>query len=350
VSEGPAALCADPRDEPQQAAQWNCVIPPFLTDSEVMLRETLRWSVACLGVFGLINLVRAALGDADHNLWWIDLRWLPAPAGAGVLMGCCSALVVGAVLADRTLPRALAAIACGVLALIATGNAVVVWSLLARGVITSNLPVPLSAFFAAVFFAGAWANTRPPAIPTSRRALAAVPALALAVAFPLLQTLTFGLTTYARRSDAIVVFGARAYADGTPSDALSDRVREGVRLYLAGLAPRLIMSGGPGDGTISEPQAMQRLAESLGVPRNAITQDPRGLNSAATINTCRDLGITRIMAVSHFYHLSRIKLLADRAGVTVYTAPSPQGRPLRALPVFVAREVAAWWWYYAKAA
>jgi uncharacterized SAM-binding protein YcdF (DUF218 family) len=314
-----------------------------------MLRESFRWSAACLALFGLINLLRALFGGADVNVWWIDLRWLPASWGPILLACCCTGIAVGAAFVYDRKARIVATACCTVLALVACIDAFTFWTLLSRGLIASDHPLPLSVFFAALLLAGAWANTRPPATSTRGRAFAAVPALALAAAFPLLQVFSFGLTSYARPADAIVVFGARVYADGTPSDALSDRVREGVRLYHAGLAPRLLMSGGPGDGLTSEPEAMQQLAESLGVPAAAIMQDPSGLNSAATIATCADRGLGRVVMVSHFYHLPRIKLLAGSAGVQAYTAPAPQGRPLRALPVFVAREVAAWWWYYAKA-
>ncbi|HYE63591.1 MAG TPA: YdcF family protein [Phycisphaerales bacterium] len=311
-----------------------------------MLREILRWSVGVLALFGSANLVRAGLGGADHNVWWVDLRWLPSAIGGCVLAGCCIAIVAGVVIPHSRRARAGAVVACAVLAVIGVVNAVTFWMLLSRGVIASDVPVPLSILFAAILWGGAWAHARPPSVVGARRVLAAVPALMLAGAFPLLQSLTFGLTNYARPAEAIVVFGARVYADGTPSDALSDRVREGVRLYHAGLAPRVVMSGGPGDGAISEPEAMQRLAESLGVPCAAITQDRSGLNTAATIGACKDLGLSRVVAVSHFYHLPRVKLLAEHQGVTAYTAPSPQGRALRALPVFMGREVAAWWWYY----
>jgi uncharacterized SAM-binding protein YcdF (DUF218 family) len=317
--------------------------------SVVMLRESLRWSILGLALFGIVNLARGALTQADDNLWWIDLRWLPAPIAACVLGTCCIAILAGGALPHHRRARAGAAAGCLILALVATANAAVFWSLLVRGHVRSDIPVPLSAVLAAFLLAAAWAHTQPPCVSTPRRALAAIPALAVALAFPVLQIFSFGFTSYARPADAIVVFGARVYADGSPSDALSDRVREGIRLYHAGLAPRLVVSGGPGDGPTTEPEAMQRLAESLGVPGAAITQDPQGINSAATIETCRALRLQRVVAVSHFYHLPRIKLLAERAGVEVFTVPSPQGRALRALPVFVAREVAAWWWYYASA-
>jgi vancomycin permeability regulator SanA len=165
--------------------------------------------------------------------------------------------------------------------------------------------------------------------------------------------LCFGLTDYRRPADAALILGARTYADGTISDALSDRVREACKLYHEGLVSHLILSGGPGDGAIDEPQAMATLAESLSVPRHALILDHQGLNTRASItNTaaiCRDHSFSRVLAVSHFYHLPRIKLEACRAGLDLCTVPAPQGQPLRALPWFMARETAAWWLYWARA-
>src|SRR6185503_7842801 len=92
-----------------------------------------------------------------------------------------------------------------------------------------------------------------------------------------------GKTEYRRHADAIIVFGARAYADGRPSDALADRVRTACQLYHEGWAKKLILSGGPGDGAIHETESMRRLAIQLGIPADAVLLDPQGLNTRATL-------------------------------------------------------------------
>ena len=171
-------------------------------------------------------------------------------------------------------------------------------------------------------------------------------------AFPMAQMATFGLTDYRRPADAILVFGARAYADGRPSDALSDRMRTACELYNQGLAARLILSGGPGDGPVHETEAMRRIALAAGIPDLALILDPAGTNTRATVANAaaiaREGGFDRVLAVSHFYHLPRIKLQADRAGLKCFTVPSPQGRPLTRLWYFMAREAAACWMYYLR--
>jgi uncharacterized SAM-binding protein YcdF (DUF218 family) len=55
----------------------------------------------------------------------------------------------------------------------------------------------------------------------------------------------------------------------------------------------------------------------------------------------------RILAVSHFYHLPRIKMTYQRYGREVYTVPCIDSVPL-SMPFNVAREVAAFWRYYLR--
>ena len=70
------------------------------------------------------------------------------------------------------------------------------------------------------------------------------------------------------------------------------------------MIPRVIMSGGPGQGRATEPQVMRALAQQLGVPSAAIIEDSAGVNTEATVrNTAKLLSPpAQVLAVSHFYH------------------------------------------------
>jgi uncharacterized SAM-binding protein YcdF (DUF218 family) len=224
--------------------------------------------------------------------------------------------------------------------------------LVAGGRVQSAFPVPLS-LLVALALGGVLLDVisnRPGRGGWRESALCAAGLAALLVAFPLAQMLCFGKTDYRRPADAIVVFGARAYASGRPSDALADRVRTACDLYHDGYASRLIFSGGPGDGEITEPEAMRRFACSLGVPAEAIILDEQGVNTDATVrNTCglfRVFGLRRVLAVSHFYHLPRVKMCYQRHGAVVYTVPARESYMLTKMPYLIAREVVALWFYY----
>jgi uncharacterized SAM-binding protein YcdF (DUF218 family) len=136
------------------------------------------------------------------------------------------------------------------------------------------------------------------------------------------------------------------------SDALSDRIRTACGLYQAGLVKRLVLSGGPGPGTVTEAEAMRRYALNHGVRPEDIFVDNQGVNTEATVRNTVPLlqqwHANRVLVVSHFYHLPRIKLAYQRAGMEVYTVPAPQGHFLIKLPYNIAREAAAFWTYYFK--
>jgi hypothetical protein len=107
-----------------------------------------------------------------------------------------------------------------------------------------------------------------------------------------------------------------------------------------------------GDGDIHETEAMKRLAVQLGIPADAVILDEDGLNTYATVgSTCMlfdQLNIERVLAVSHSYHLPRIKMTYQRSGREVYTVPAKETYPLTALPIYILREVAALWVYYLR--
>lgn len=313
------------------------------------------------GCFVLANVVAGWFtgGRFDANRWWLDFR--PIPQVVGDLALCCGA-VFGAVWSMRPqlgrASRRIAHFSLCILAGVSASNAIAFYVLLSRGTIRSGLavPAPLSLLIAAALGWIAYCVWRPDSadrrkrLTPTRMSMLLLTVLLCALGVPLAQIVFFGNTDYRRPADVAIVFGARAYADGRASDALADRVKTACELYHAGLVQKLLFSGGAGDGEVHETESMRRLAMRLGVPDDAIVLDRAGTNTAATVQNSAELlaelNATRVLAVSHFYHLPRVKLEFQRAGLEVYTVPSPQGRPLVKLPLLVAREVVAVWYYY----
>lgn len=305
-----------------------------------------------LGSFCLLNLLAGRLLPGfDANIWWIHPPlpvWLASPLLAGG-----ASLLVAYALAPRPGPRRRRATRVAVVGLLLACqyNALVFYGLLLRAELSAGFPVSTSLLIALGLVAVLvdLRRHRPSRLVCWRAAALAAGCLA---GFPLLQMFCFGKTDYRRPADAIVVFGARAYADGTPSQALADRVRTGCRLYQQGYARYLVFSGGPGDGRVHETESMRRMARSLGVPDSAILLDPRGLNTRATVRQTERLfarrGIEKVLAVSHYFHLPRIKMAYRRAGREVYTVPARETYVLTQTPYLLARETAACWWYYLR--
>ena len=331
------------------------------SDWDIEAKPALRHTAArvlamFLGGFALLNILgRGCAAGFDANIWWIDFRPAPDMAAAMILLPA-SVLLIGYALAPHASPRRrrLSCRLVTVLLFVSLYNVVNFYTLRAAGSFHPAVPVPFSAVVAACLVLILRAVQTQPAWPREKKhpiAGAAILAVCL-IGFPLAQMYFFGKSDYRRRADAVVVFGAGVYPDGTCSDALADRIRTACGLYREGLAEKVVLSGGPGQGSVHETEAMRRMAVALGVPGRAIILETDGLNTAKTAaNTCevfKRLGMKRIMAVSHAYHLPRIKMAYQRAGWEVYTVPAKESYLLTCMPYYMAREVAALWVYYLR--
>ncbi len=306
--------------------------------------------------FCLLNLLgEIRLPGFDANVWWIDLRVLPSTVANSGLFISAIILAAFAINPPRSRWRRTLTGACSTaLAVVVLANGFGFYLLLSKGAIHTGMPLPLSLFIgAALFSIVVVCFSKDAPLPGPREHVATLGvAFACVALFPLLQMVCFGKTDYRRTADVTVVFGARVYADGRPSDALADRVRTACQLYRQGFTRKLLMSGGPGDGFIDEVTAMKQMAIGLGVQPEDILMDSQGVNTQATVKNSeavfRNLGASRILVVSHFYHLPRIKLGYARAGREVYTVPAKETYLLGQLPYNMAREVAALWVYYLR--
>ncbi|MBD0335506.1 MAG: YdcF family protein [Cyanobacteria bacterium Co-bin13] len=108
-----------------------------------------------------------------------------------------------------------------------------------------------------------------------------------------------------------------------------DRVLHGARLYQAGKAPLLILSGGRVDwkeGGPPESSDMAQLAMALGVPRRAIAQDPTSLNTyenAVNVKAIlRQRRINRVLLVTSAMHMPRSLLIFRHQGIDAIPAPT----------------------------
>ena len=127
-------------------------------------------------------------------------------------------------------------------------------------------------------------------------------------------------------ADAAVILGARVYADGRPSRFLRERVEVGVQLYRDGTVDRLIMSGDGADSSgFGEPTVMRAVAESMGVPADAIIEDPLGVDTYSSCLNARDTyGATSVVMVSQEFHVPRAVWLCSQAGLEAQGAYPPQ--------------------------
>lgn len=286
------------------------------------------------GSFGLANgLLRLIEPAWDANEFWTGLS---TPTVAPL----CAVLTTWSLAPHREFVRRLAFLVALIFTVACAVDAIGVVQADRAGTVALGATLSFSALLALCFGVLATLVRRAPRAdsdlraPTRRRLIVAIGlAGGFAGLFPLALSLTLGRSDYRGPADAIIVFGARTYADGRLSHALEDRVQTAAELYAAGLAPTVWMSGGPGDGDVHEVEAMRTAAVRLGVAPDDIALDFEGWNTALTAHNLKPRlpAGGRVIAVSHGFHLARVRLAFAREGFEVVTVPADSpDRPLAA--------------------
>ncbi len=127
--------------------------------------------------------------------------------------------------------------------------------------------------------------------------------------------------------DAIVVLGGTIVPAAPPhsvephlTDA-SDRMWHAARLFHAGVAPRMIVSGGnfveqEGGPATTEAEAMRRFLIALGVPADRIVSEGRSLNTIENVRNVREIVKGgRVLIVTSGFHVPRVAGLAEKGGL-----------------------------------
>jgi uncharacterized SAM-binding protein YcdF (DUF218 family) len=130
-----------------------------------------------------------------------------------------------------------------------------------------------------------------------------------------------------RRADVIIVLGAAEYR-GKPSPVLQARLNHALVLYLKGLAPYVMTTGGAGgDPVFTEGEVGRAYLTKHGVPSEAILVEPEGSSTARSIATAveimRRMNFRSCILVSDGYHIFRAKRMLEGQGITVYGSPRP---------------------------
>jgi uncharacterized SAM-binding protein YcdF (DUF218 family) len=128
------------------------------------------------------------------------------------------------------------------------------------------------------------------------------------------------------RADAIVVMGAAQY-DGRPSPVFAARLDHAIELFHAGIAPRLIVTGGKREGDRTTEAASARIyAVQHDVPDEAILTEDTSRTTLQSIRRVagimRDEGIDSAVFVSDPSHMLRVLRMASDEGITAYGSPT----------------------------
>lgn len=138
-----------------------------------------------------------------------------------------------------------------------------------------------------------------------------------------------------RTVDVIIVLGCKVRADGEPGYTLRSRVERGVELYHQGVAPRILFTGAAVYSPFVEAEVMARLAEQLGVPREAMVLETRATNTREnatySIALLRTAGWREAVVTTSAFHCRRSAVLFAQEGLEVLCAAArtPSEVPLR---------------------
>lgn len=170
----------------------------------------------------------------------------------------------------------------------------------------------------------------------ARLILAGMIAGAAVVGFAAWRIWDQGTRDEQRAADAIVVMGAAQY-DGRPSPVFAARLDHAIELYHAGVASRLIVTGGKREGDRTTEAASARdYAIRHDVPADAILGEDRSRTTLQSIRAVAavmdEAGLSTAVFVSDPSHMLRVLRMAGDAGIDAYGSPT-RTSPLERDPV-----------------
>lgn len=149
--------------------------------------------------------------------------------------------------------------------------------------------------------------------------------------------------------DVVIVLGAKARPDGTPSAAMERRVKAACAVVTDGLARHVLFSGGPVAHPRPEAWIMRDLAVLWGMSADLMVIEARSRNTIEnarfSIPLVRERAWRRVAVVTDGFHVPRALYVFRRFGLKAEGIPAyPSGRGGRRWWLAHFREAAAMPW------
>ncbi len=151
-------------------------------------------------------------------------------------------------------------------------------------------------------------------------------------------------------TEYVIVLGASIKQDGTPSDALYDRILTGVEIYKAGKASKVLMTGDNGAFHVNEVGTMEKIARESGVRADDLLVDGQGYRTYESCKRAAEVyKIKKAVIVTQRFHLSRALFLCRAFGIDAQGVPADR-RTYVKIVSFTIRDLfasfKAWWDVY----
>lgn len=114
----------------------------------------------------------------------------------------------------------------------------------------------------------------------------------------------------------VMILGAGLQENGEPLPLLQDRLIAGVRIYRAGKAKMILLTGDNGRFHQNEISAMHKFLLDQGISERSILVDGEGYRTYESCRRAKDVfGITEAILVTQQFHLVRARYLCERLGI-----------------------------------
>ncbi|MBN2884128.1 MAG: YdcF family protein, partial [Clostridia bacterium] len=118
---------------------------------------------------------------------------------------------------------------------------------------------------------------------------------------------------------AVVVLGARVYADGTPCAMLKDRLDAGLMVIEEGITKKILLTGDHGTKGYDEVNSMKNYTLDAGLTKEMVYLDHAGFSTYdSMVRAARIFEITDAVISTQEFHLYRAIYIARKNGVEAW--------------------------------
>ena len=130
-------------------------------------------------------------------------------------------------------------------------------------------------------------------------------------------------------SQAAMILGAAVLQNGTLSAALKDRVDMAIKVYQAGKADKILVTGNNATVAYNEVNPVRKYLLAQGVPDADIFLDHAGFDTYSSMYRARDVfAVKSLIVVSQSFHLPRAVYIARYLGLDAVGVNADRGHYL----------------------
>lgn len=144
-----------------------------------------------------------------------------------------------------------------------------------------------------------------------------------------------------------LVFGGGMTDASTQTQVQYDRVQTAIELYNNDKIKKIMLSGDDGANRFDEVSAMKKQVLNARIPENDILLDSHGYRTYESCYRAKHVfHIDKVIAISHNFHLSRIRYLCENLGIRTIAFSADKGQYDTIMRMNIRETLArvkAWW-------